>query len=148
MPTNDAINGADFATNFLAHYGVKGMKWGVRKKRTVETTKVKTSHSPGGRVTAKGGAGQKASEDAVRAAVSKQKAKASTTDALSNKELRDLVNRMNLEKQYHDLRPKTKPEKTKKFVKDFILGVGKNQASQAANNAAAQQVGKVLNNKK
>lgn len=31
-PPESLTQGEDFVTNFLAHYGVKGMRWGVRKK--------------------------------------------------------------------------------------------------------------------
>lgn len=67
----------------LAHYGVKGMKWGVRKSR-------KGKPSP-------------ASEDATKAAGHRKTVKTSGTKALSNKELQELVTRMNLEAQYSTL---------------------------------------------
>ena len=99
----------------LAHYGVKGMKWGVRKdrgdrdatfrKRAKEKNPVDVSVSqqPGKYVKGKGGQNQPASEDAITAATYRQQAKASTTDSLSNKELQTLVTRMNLEQQYNNL---------------------------------------------
>lgn len=98
----------------LKHYGVKGMKWGVRKDRAKSAysdykkkrsapTEVETSQKPGQFVKSKGGRNQSASEDAVQAQRYRQIAKASTTDSLSNKELQALVNRMNLEQQYNNL---------------------------------------------
>lgn len=87
------------AEEVLAHYGVKGMKWGVRRGSQDVTLKT----TPGKKVQAKGGRGQPVSNDAKEAATSRQKAKASTTDALSNKELQSLVTRMNLEQQYSRL---------------------------------------------
>lgn len=124
----------------LAHYGVKGMKWGVRRNRPVERTKVRAQAVPGRRLKTTGGTGQKAHPDAVRAAVNKQKAKASTTDSLSDKELKALVNRMNMEQQYSNLAPKSKKKKTAMFVAGFMTGVGKQQATNAANSVAAAQV--------
>lgn len=90
---------------FLAHYGVKGMKWGVRKDRYGRSgpQEVTLKTKPGRRVTAKGGRRQPASEDAKRTATSRQKAKKSTIDSLSTKELQELVTRMNLENQYKNL---------------------------------------------
>lgn len=91
----------DDAEDVLQHFGVKGMRWGRRK--SVVPTEVTVSAEPGRRAKATGGTGQRASEDAQRTAVYKQKAKASTTDSLSTKELQELVNRMNLEQQYSRL---------------------------------------------
>lgn len=95
------LSQADFNDNFLKHYGVKGMKWGVRRKRT--PTKVQVATRPGKRVQTSGGKYQKTSNDAVRAAIIKQKASKSTTDSLSNKQLQEAINRMNLERQFNQL---------------------------------------------
>lgn len=89
----------DNVADVLEHYGVKGMKWGVRK-RPMTPVGVTISQQPGKRVRAKGGENQPASEDAKQVAEYRQKAKRSTTDSLSTKELQTLVNRMNLEQQY------------------------------------------------
>lgn len=89
----------------LAHYGVKGMRWGVRRANNTpkgpEDIVLKTA--PGKRVVTKGGRRQPVSEDAKNAAIYKQKARKSTVDSLSNKELQALVNRMNLEQNYSRL---------------------------------------------
>jgi hypothetical protein len=97
--------------DFLAHFGVKGMRWGARKTsgsggeggpsevHVVKRGKVlKTT----------GGKKLEPADDAVRAAVSKQKAKKSGTQALSNKEFQDMVTRMNMEQQYTKLTQKEK----------------------------------------
>lgn len=86
---------------FLAHYGVKGMRWGRRKDRTAQAVEVKAS--PGRKVKAKGGKFHGPSDDAIIAATRRQQAKKSTTDSLSNQELQQLVTRMNLEQQYKNL---------------------------------------------
>lgn len=104
--TDSRARGASLVGGVLAHYGVKGMKWGVRRTdaqlaaaREVSVTQKK----PGTYVKTSGGKGLPASDDAVKAAVGRQKAKASSTDALSNAELRQVVERMNLESQYQRL---------------------------------------------
>lgn len=85
----------------LIHYGVPGMQWGKRKDRPATGVNLKT---PAGRkVTATGGKFEKASEDAKKAAERKQIAKKSSTDALSNTELKQLVERMQLEANYSRL---------------------------------------------
>lgn len=93
--------------SFLEHYGIPGMKWGRRRsdkeiaesKQQVEVT----TKAGKGVVKTSGGKKLQASEDAINAKASRQRAKASTTDALSNQELQALVTRMNLEQQYSRL---------------------------------------------
>lgn len=121
MHSND-----DLIDNVLMHYGVKGMKWGRRKSESsggkesaVSRLKkklagpdgpedVSVTVTPGKRVSTTGGRKQNASDDAITAAKSKQVAKKSSIDALSNQELQALVTRMNLEQQYSQLSEKNK----------------------------------------
>lgn len=79
--------GEEFAGGFLSHFGIKGMKWGVRRD--------KGGSSDGG------GSGSKKkeehSEDSEQARASAEKMGKSGVTSLSNKELRQLVDRINLE---------------------------------------------------
>jgi hypothetical protein len=90
---------------FLEHFGVKGMKWGVRRGDRISgtpteamarqvVTKNKASKT---KIQTAGGENHPATQDAVNAALSKQKLKKSGVHALSNQELLDLQTRMNLE---------------------------------------------------
>lgn len=105
---------------FLAHFGVKGMRWGVRKDQEAVSRDVlvKTGHTRiRGRtkVKTKGGSHHEVAEDALSFHVTRQKMKRSGTDALSNDELQKLAQRMNLEQQVRTLaknRPKTTGQKT------------------------------------
>ena len=99
----------DPASGVLSHFGIKGMKWGIRRERN--PVEVSTTVRPGQKVRAKGGENQSASEDAIRSARLRQTARKSSTDALSTKELQELVNRMNLERQYSQI---VNPPKQKK----------------------------------
>lgn len=93
----------------LAHYGVKGMKWGVRRSQA-ELDRAANRRS--------------GSEDYQRTRAAKKKIRRGSTKNLSNDELRDLVNRMNLEQQYNRLTSKSsKGSQAHKVVKD-TLAVG------------------------
>ena len=117
-----AISHSEDVEDFLAHYGVKGMKWGVttvdkasqptltREKKALRDSKdITVSQRKAGKyATARGGQRQKASDDAVKAVAARQKAKKSTTDSLTNDELKAANERMRLEQEYHKLNAKTK----------------------------------------
>jgi len=130
------------AETVLQHYGVKGMKWGKRKS---VATSVTTTATPGKRVKATGGTLQPASEDAIKTAATKQRAKKSTTDSLSTKELQELVTRMNLEQQYERLAGPSNP--AKKFIVDTLTNVGKQQLTKIAQDQAGKQVSELLKKK-
>lgn len=88
---------SEVVEDILTHYGVKGMKWGVRRSSKSSSTP-KPRHA-----------------DAVRANASYQKAKTKGSAALSNKELKDLNERIRLEQQFRQLDPQT-TNAGKKFV--------------------------------
>lgn len=115
--------GAALAADFLEHYGVKGMKWGVRRKNRVPKTPldVTVKTKPGRRVKTKGGGYHSPHEDAISAARSRQIAKRSTTDALSNKELQHLLQRMQLEDNYQRIMSNEKRQGVGKTVAKNLL---------------------------
>lgn len=127
----------DTVEEVLAHFGVKGMKWGVRKRRkiasehtpvstgsvkTVDTKKptpVQVRVVPGKRVQTRGGSRQPTTAEAIRAAALKQKAKKSGPQALTNEEMSFLVTRLGLEEKLSKVAPKQKTL-GQRFVKDFL----------------------------
>ena len=97
--------GKDFnkkVENFLSHYGVLGMKWGIRKDR---------------RRGLKSKFFTKKQEE--------KKPKLKTVKEFSDEELRQMVNRLNLESQYVKLMPKTKKQKVEEFIAVTLLNFGK-----------------------
>lgn len=102
----------------LAHYGIMGMKWGVRR------SEAQLARARGRRK--KKGKSASVSSDAEAAKESLKKAKkGGGAKALSNTELKQLNERLNLEQNYNRLTgQKSKLQKGQKIVKE-IVGVGK-----------------------
>lgn len=122
----------------IMHYGTKGMKWGIRRKsKDSDSGSASGSGESGGSGKAAGGAAGEAkkpsfkeqkesrgkhsinqavkeqwkkpvAEEAASAESSRKIIKKHGTDALTNKELKDAVERMNLEQQYANLQTSAK----------------------------------------
>jgi hypothetical protein len=116
----DAVRMTDLGGQLLEHYGVLGMHWGQHKPGT-------HSHNgpPKGRRKAKP-TKPGPSEDHTNAADARAKIKTGGVKTLSNKELEQVVKRMNLEQQYAGLvaREPTRMKKAGAAIKG-ILGVTK-----------------------
>ena len=135
----------DRGAAFLEHFGVKGMKWGIRKS-DVPAGETRVTQQ-GKKIKGEGGKGLPANDDAKKAAVSKQKVKGSGIHSLSNKELKDLQTRMNLEQNVRELTAKEKQQTANpaaRFIRRTLLNSGKQEAQKAANNAAAKSVAKMM----
>lgn len=127
FPWREDISMTDEVKDILAHFGVKGMRWGVRRRPS-------QIHS-----------------DSASATASAKKAKKHGTKALSNKELQDLITRMNLEQQYSRVAPSGKGSKLlrggAKFTGEVLVGVGKSQATSLVNAQATKLVASALKKK-
>ena len=113
----------DFADAFLSHYGVKGMKWGVRKKASdaVSKHKARSAEKEANR-------SYPNSSDHERTSSLNRRVADGGVSKLSNEELQDVVKRMNLEQQYRDLQSKTpagkRKERGRKAIIDGVIDVG------------------------
>lgn len=109
------------ADEFLAHYGIPGMKWGKHKASTT-AVKVPVNTS--------------ADHKAVKELRQKQ------VSEMSNAELRTLTARLQLEKQYKDLTPST-VNKGKKYVDTFLTSTDKaNKIVKFVESPAGKLIGK------
>lgn len=114
---------------FLAHHGIKGMRWGHRKGAS-------SSDSGSTRV---GGARRVVikSPDATRARETAETIRQhKTTDAVSNEDLQHLVRRLNLEKQFSQLSEESASAGKKAL--DDALSIGGNAAKNTAQNLATK----------
>jgi len=109
--------------NFLEHFGVKGMKWGKR--------------SGGGSSTK-----EPPSKDAATALALRKRAKTSKPKALTNAELQQAINRMNLEQQFKRLSTNERPV-VSRWIASTMLEIGKREVQQAVAKKAVKLATKV-----
>lgn len=92
--------------SFLEHYGVPGMKWGVRKARNEEARKA---------------AFKAKSTDAKKRIKIQAKANQKGLDALTNDEMQTAINRMNLEVNYSRLNEQTRKKSRGEKMLNFLI---------------------------
>lgn len=135
------MNTAEIVEGILAHHGVKGQKWGVRRARNQSSAVTVVDKKK--KLKTFGGAGRPAHSDAVRARTSGQIARKSGLKALSNKELQEYNNRLNLEQNAKRLSFQDKSA-GKRFVLTIVgkKGPGAAQAGAkvALNSARARKL--------
>ncbi|HPE27626.1 MAG TPA: hypothetical protein PLM10_02050 [Saccharofermentans sp.] len=141
--------------SYLEHFGVKGMRWGVRKSTSGSST---TSKEPtpvsvitkagSSKIATKGGTNLPADSDAKIAAGARQKLKKSGVNSLSNKEMQVLVNRMNLERQLTSLTPPDTKTRLKSNATKIVSQAAKQGLQQAANQAASTLIKTAIENMK
>lgn len=125
----------DNVDDILSHYGIKGMRWGVRKSEHEGGTRAKRAPVP-------------VSADKARAQEHAAKiGKKGDTSALSNQELQQLVQRMNLEQQYSRLAAQPSKLATGQKKVNSILttaDTGKKAYNLVAPTPVGKKIGKML----
>lgn len=123
----------------LAHYGILGMHWGVRRTpaQLGYTTFKKKSRS---------------SDDYAERNVAAVKTKSSSSgkkssESMTDDELRAKINRLELEKKYKNLLKETNPPKStagREFVKKVLKNSGENIATQATTYGMGKAINKMF----
>lgn len=127
--------------DYLEHYGIKGMKWGVRKSDKTSNVSGNTIRSSK-RGQIKGvelsednkKSTTRPSDDKTQASILEEKVKAGSTDVLSNKELEKLLERKNLEKRYLEITTKEKERGLVGFGRSVVKDLAKDYAKNAMRN--------------
>ena len=145
----------ELVDNFLEHYGVKGMRWGVRRSNpsggSTKTVAKKLATNPAAKTTPK-----PAAKTEVKT-VTKPKAEAEVphgpkkASEMSTEELQRIIQRINLEKQYNNLvfKPmkeaqRTNREKAKAFAGKVIKKSGERSVQKVSDKAAEKLIGLVI----
>ena len=112
----------------LAHHGIKGMKWGVRRTpEQLARASGRPVKEPAGR--------DKGSAGAKKPAAASTSSSKKTLGDLSDDELRQRISRLELEKRYKDLeKADVKPKSTR--GRDFCVNVGQSVLGEAINKLA------------
>jgi len=119
--------------NFIEHFGVKGMRWGVSRSKAA---------------IAKDGGGDKGESNKAKAPAAKKASTAGNSrnpkksvSEMSDKELKDYVNRLNMEQQYSRMQPTPMTKRAAKFATDILVGVAKQQLTNQLSNEVSRQIG-------
>lgn len=122
----------------LKHWGIKGMKWGVRRYQNKDG-----SLTPAGKK--RYSDGSTSSSSTSKSSQTSQQPKKKTVSEMSDQEIRDAVNRLRLEQDYAKLNPE-KVSRGKKFVDNLLdetlSGVARGAGSASA--IAVTSLGKIL----
>ena len=135
----------------LEHAGVKGMKWGVRRPVGKDGRVIRTGVAPG----TKKPPAKKSSAPAKKTTPAKKPASSSITskpDPLTDEQLRQRVQRMQLEAQYAQLSRQLNPPQ-KSFLREYLAEPASSAAKEVSKelfkeaiktgvNAAVKKVGK------
>lgn len=144
--------------DFLAHHGVKGMKWGIHRSlrggsgktssATAAAAKPKHGHSSAGHlpegvhhVTLTAAKNRHHSEDAITYKSLQKKVKKHSVHSLSNDELRKLTSRFDLEQKYSKMAAAQREKKKSPVGRAFFKVISK------AGDTAMTEVGQALGKK-
>ena len=137
----------NYSDDYLAHYGVLGMKWGVRRTAAQLGNRIR-----GKRTQAK----RKQSLAKARATREKNRKAAAKRQKLLDKgllspkkmtdaELKARIERLNLEKEFKKSMTDARGDGGKKYVTDILKKIGENTLTNLGTQAATHVIGEAIN---
>lgn len=121
---------------FLEHYGVKGQRWGVRRTQSTLDKAAGRQSDSGGSSKSGGGKGSDSGKNS-------RNPKKSVYD-MSDKELKDVVNRMNMEQQFAKMQPTPFSRKAAGFAASIAATAAKQALQTEANKRASSLLGDLM----
>lgn len=146
--TSDDLVATERVDGFLAHHGVKGMKWGVRKAVSSTGSGTSTSSTPASkRSTDAEGVrkGNQSKDGRIKKGAAPKVLAKPQNHHMSDEELRQAINRIDMERKFAQLTkaPPSKRDAAVKFAADLLADVVKRKALEVA----LHQSGKLLEKK-
>lgn len=123
----------------LYHYGVKGMKWGVRRTAAQLGRAIKKAGSSLKRSISE--SNKRANERKRERELKEMKGK---PKKMSSDELKGRIERLKMEKEYRSLMNETR-NRGRKTVGDVISDIGKNTAKNLGTQVGVYTIGKLIN---
>lgn len=129
---------------YLRHFGIKGMKWGVRRYQNKDgsLTAAGRKRQAQDDVSSDGGGSKKKSASTKSSSQPKKKSVKEMSDA----ELRDKINRLELEKRYSQLNPE-QVSRGKKFVDKVVKDMVLPAATDVGKQLIKSEITKLVNDK-
>ena len=123
----------------LYHYGVKGMRWGVRRTAAQLGWAIKKVGSSLKRSISE--SNKRANERKRERELMEMKGK---PKKMSSDELKRRIDRLKMEKEYRSLMNETR-NRGRKTVDDVIIDIGKNTAKNLGTQVSVYTIGKLIN---
>lgn len=127
------VSFGDLPVDSLTHHGIKGQKWGIRRYQNADGSLTAAGKKRRAKLEAELDklGGKKSDSDS-------EPAKPKTVNEMSDAELRDAVNRLNLEKQFRALQNELRPQKVsagKAYANKLIKNIGDSTAEALRNSS-------------